>query len=236
MIKVKWLKITDSTNNFFKEAKEILKNSNFSAFVVVADEQTAGRGRCGRSWISSKGGLWFTFYKEVDTAKDALKLHFAASISVYEVICTLFSIVPLLKWPNDVFFHNRKLCGILTEFKQKIVAVGIGININNMVNLQTPSLYKPISLSEIIGKKVNFQTFSRLFGDIVKKLNSFSSLSMEEIIRLWKSKNTVIGKRIRVHSCNIEGIVKDILSDGSLVVETNEGVEKVIQTGDVIIV
>ncbi|RJS76283.1 biotin--[acetyl-CoA-carboxylase] ligase, partial [Candidatus Bathyarchaeota archaeon] len=101
-----------------------------------AEEQSAGKGRLGRTWISPRGGLYFSIIlKPKIRVSDAVKLVFVASLAVAETIRDLYGLNTETKWPNDVLVDGKKVCGILAETSSigerlKFVVLGIGINAN----------------------------------------------------------------------------------------------------------
>lgn len=137
---VVYLKTVDSTNRYGRQL-------DAGGVLVVAEEQTGGRGRLGRSWLSPAGeGLWFSLVlkPEMDPSQASLVTQVAAS-AVWEGIRDITGIEAQIKWPNDILIRGRKVCGILTEMNAELGAmerliVGIGINVN------TPSL--PESLEQ----------------------------------------------------------------------------------------
>lgn len=114
------------------KAKEFSKKG-LSNVVITADVQTEGRGRFKRKWHSSKGGLWMSILLKPKSAENMQYLTFVAAISVVKVIKKMTGIDAKIKWPNDVHYKGKKLCGILTEGifgKESYAVVGIGLNVN----------------------------------------------------------------------------------------------------------
>ena len=114
------------------KAKEFSKR-RLSNLVIIADNQTKGRGRFKRKWYSGKGGLWMSILLKPKNVKNLQYLTFAAAISVVKSIENMSNLKTNIKWPNDVHYKGKKLCGILTEGvfgKENFVIVGIGLNVN----------------------------------------------------------------------------------------------------------
>lgn len=142
----------DSTNEFLKR--------NYKSFhdgaIVVAIKQTAGKGRMGRSWYSPEGGLW---YSVLFKPKIHINLHVYTkifSIAIVEVLRKL-KIKAYIKWPNDIYYNGKKLCGILSEavsVNDRVVAiiVGIGLNVNNDIPEELKNV--AVSIKDILRKKV----------------------------------------------------------------------------------
>ncbi len=125
----------DSTND---EAKRLLSKGKRNAFLIVANEQTAGRGRQGKSFYSpANTGIYMTLVLHPMLApKSALRATVAASVAVCDAVESLTKKEPMIKWVNDVYVDGKKICGILTEaitdFETQVVStviIGIGINI-----------------------------------------------------------------------------------------------------------
>ena len=114
------------------KAKEFSKNG-ISNIVIIADIQTKGRGRFKRKWHSSKNGLWMSILLKPKNAGKIQYLTFIASITVVKAIEKICELKTNIKWPNDIHYKKKKLCGILTEGifgKENYAVVGIGLNVN----------------------------------------------------------------------------------------------------------
>jgi BirA family transcriptional regulator, biotin operon repressor / biotin---[acetyl-CoA-carboxylase] ligase len=103
--------------------------------VVVAEKQTCARGRFNRSWLSPRGGLWFSLIFRSPVKEDRIPvLTLIAAFSIADVLKKKYGIYTNIKWPNDLYYRDRKLGGILSESKkaggQQMVVMGIGINID----------------------------------------------------------------------------------------------------------
>ena len=110
-------------------AHELIANGAASArAVIVADSQTAGRGRYRRTWVSQKGNLYASFIHK--TAARDPRLSYCIAVSVAETLLS-FGITPQIKWPNDVLVDGKKISGILIEYVKDFVIIGIGINIKS---------------------------------------------------------------------------------------------------------
>src|SRR3989344_6751761 len=101
--------------NSTQEKSKKLSNEGKSNVVIIADTQTAGRGRFKRKWHSAKGGLWMSILLKTENIENMQYLTFAAAVAVVKSIKKITDLNTNIKWPNDVHYKNRKLCGILTE-------------------------------------------------------------------------------------------------------------------------
>ena len=116
------------------KAREFSKK-DLSNVVIVADKQTKARGRFKRKWYSAKGGLWLSILLKPKNIKNMQYLTFSAAISVTKAIKKISNLNTNIKWPNDVHYKGKKLCGILTEGifgKNNYVIIGIGLNVNQV--------------------------------------------------------------------------------------------------------
>src|SRR5258708_1430366 len=128
--KVYWFESIGST---MTEAARLAAEGCASGTVAGADEQTAGQGRLGRTWISERDrGLYFTIILRLDLKQNALPVvTLAMGLAVAEAITAVSGIVCDLRWPNDVLIGERKTAGILVQLEHGAILAGIGVNINN---------------------------------------------------------------------------------------------------------
>ena len=222
MFKVHSFKSLDSTNN---KAKSYPINS-----VIVSEEQTKGKGRFKRDWSSSKGGIYLSIVLENASPQ---YLTFIAAISVKKAIEKSYKIKTKIKWPNDLIFEKKKVCGILTEIKNNKVIVGIGINTNNKI--PKPLKEKAISLKDINRKQIDNKKIIKLILNYFKKYyNELKDKNYNKIINDWK-KNSFIGCKIEVKTLNktYEGTAYNIDKDCFLVLKDKKGKKITIREGDV---
>lgn len=204
--------------------------------VVVALEQNAGKGRGGKPWHSPRGGLWFSLLlRPRIPMRELYLLTLLFGVAVIRSIKGL-GLEPQLKWPNDILLQGRKLCGILLETsgepdRADFVVVGIGINAN-FAAASLPEAMRPdsISLLDVLGKKVDR---AALMGAVLRESEllyaTASSAGFSSIIDEWKANSCTIGREVVISSFGrgIRGIATDMSPDGSLVVTTRDGTEKV---------
>lgn len=230
--KIVYLPETDSTNNLAKQNSALDDGT-----VFIADNQTAGKGRLGRSWTSCKGGgIWLSILlKPMLMPEDVSKITLAAGLAV----CRAIGCGAMIKYPNDIVIGTKKVCGILTEMSAEInrvnyVICGIGINVN-IPEFKGELSQKATSLLEVTGN-----TFIR--SDIIKKLLyefeiiycDFLNNGLSSIIDEYKKYCINIGREIHAvyKNTNITGICTDIKENGSIVINTgNDTVE--INSGEV---
>ena len=143
-----------STNN---TAIRIIKESNYTSGMVIAETQTKGRGQYGRKWISSKGNLFVTFFNELN--KKNLSINSITKINchlVKKLLSKFTSKKILFKKPNDLLIDKKKISGILQEIilikKKKFLITGIGINI---IKNPTKKNYPATNLQEVSKKSIS---------------------------------------------------------------------------------
>ena len=113
------------------------RNSHYNGLVILSDEQTSGKGRAERKWVSNIGGLWFSIMliKPNIPASDTNLIQMLSATSVCETINALTNLKAKIKWPNDILINSKKVAGILLDVgikdsKIDYVVIGIGINVN----------------------------------------------------------------------------------------------------------
>ncbi|NSW89726.1 MAG: biotin--[acetyl-CoA-carboxylase] ligase [Firmicutes bacterium] len=244
---VYYLKSVDSTNNY---AKQIASGGCQDGTVVVADMQTAGKGRLGKSWDSpDKKGIWMSIVLKplIEPSKVQI-ITLAASVAVVSGIMHTVGVRGGIKWPNDIILEGKKVCGILTEMnseqdKVNYVIVGIGVNVNQDVgDFQEGLRGKAISLKsyrEIAGmpdtQLKRRDIIKGILVEMEKVYNLIKKGETREIINKWREFSIVLGKEIRVISGNNEytGRVEDITDDGKLVIKAADGAIHKLVSGEV---
>jgi len=227
MIKdVIYLKTVDSTNRFARqqEAGELL---------IVAEEQTQGRGRLGRTWSSpAEEGLWFTLVlrPEMDPSQAALITQIAAS-AVWQGIHEVTGITAAIKWPNDIQIGPRKVCGILTEMNAELGAierlmVGIGINVNTTEmpeELRATATSLRMETGRSWSRKALLLAVLRAFEN--DYLNFIRQGDLSSVISTCREYSSLIGKPIRILHGTREEFAEalDISDTGALIVRKESG-------------
>lgn len=240
--KIIYLESVESTNSY---AKKIAENSFVEGTVVFAEEQSSGRGRLGRYWVSPKGkGIWMSLLLKPEVLPaDAPKLTIVAAQAVVNALFLNCGLSVQIKWPNDIVAGRRKLCGILTEMSAeedeiRYVVVGIGINANlEAEDLGTELSDTATSVSIEKGGRISRKAlsaavlteFERLYMEFVKEGSIGSFLDD------YKSKSAVLGKEIRVIGKReeITGTAVDITGEGQLVVRLEDGSLREVLSGEV---
>ena len=196
---VEWLETIDSTNNEAKRRSGALDNLS----VLAAVEQTAGRGRGSHSWISTPGeNLTFTVVLRFGPggiaplpASEAVRITHFCTLAVCDFL-EGEGLKPRIKWPNDVWVEDRKICGILIEnsFAEGLVAeaiVGIGLNLNQKEF--DPALPNPVSLQQLTGRNYYpAATLDRLYNEICRRADELSGADGRSALELEFSKRMFV--------------------------------------------
>lgn len=232
---IKYFQSIDSTN---KRAKELASDLE-EGTVLISEEQTGGRGRLGRDWISPKNkGIWMSIVlkPEIDLTKTS-RLTLVGAAAVLKALEKI-NINAQVKWPNDILINGKKVCGILTEISGEVnmldyIIMGIGVNVNlDESDIPKDLKDKASSIKIEEGKEIDRR---RLAGSI---LNEFEKLyidfkedgDIEAIVELLKDNSILTGKRVRIINGDKtrNGIVRDLNRMGELVVEFEDGIENII--------
>jgi len=221
-------RVLPSTNAYAKAQGEA---GEPEGLVVLADAQTAGVGRMGRTWYSPPGGLYLSVLLRPTTLtpEETPLLSLMAGIAVAQVLRQAHGLQATLKWPNDVILGGRKVAGILAE--QSLIAdqveyaiLGIGINANTQLEDLPPDLRPTATtLREALGRPVELP---RLFGYLAGQLELWylrlRDKGYRAIIPHWRRLCPHLGKQIAVTlpEGTITGLAEDVAPDGALVLRT----------------
>ncbi|MDR4888689.1 biotin--[acetyl-CoA-carboxylase] ligase [Fredinandcohnia sp. QZ13] len=212
--------------------------------LVVAEEQTTGRGRLDRAWYSPKHtGVWMSMILRPQIPpSQAPQLTLLAAVGVVQAIQEVTGLEPDIKWPNDILIHQKKIVGILTELQAETdrinsVIIGIGINVNQELS-QFPENLHTIASSLAIekGDKIDRAKLIQVILLKIEKLyNEFLQHGFKVVKLLWESYATSIGKQIiaRTISGSIEGKAIGINEEGVLLLEDAEGKVHHIYSADI---
>ncbi|MFV0379418.1 MAG: biotin--[acetyl-CoA-carboxylase] ligase [Anaerorhabdus sp.] len=239
-VTIEYLESVDSTNNY---AKEIVKDSDISNHIVISDQQTMGKGRNGRSFYSpSKNGIYMSFILRPQlTLLDTQLLTIAAAVAVVESIKELYEVDTDIKWLNDIYYQNKKLCGILTEGEiilesnsYRYVIVGIGLNVFNDQNLpkELQNIYS--SLDTIFKGKIDRNI---LVATIINNFYELYNNLLENktfILEKYRNSSIVLDKYITINNdLNKKYLVIDIDDYGHLIVKDESDEIITLNSGDV---
>ncbi len=226
---LRFLDTIDSTNT---SAAKLAREGAAEGTIVIADAQTGGRGRLGRSWISPPGvNLYLSvILRPRKPPSAAPQLSLLASVAVSEAIARQTQLVPSIKWPNDVLVSGKKVCGILTEMQAngsqlRSVIVGIGVNINAPLASFPEELQDTASsLFLMRGEPIDRAAFTvRLLTHLEKLYVLWLEEGFPAVGAAWEGyASELLGKPITVTAPEgrISGTVRGIDRDGALLVES----------------
>lgn len=207
-----------STND---AAKEIASQGLKEPLCVIADSQTAGRGRLGRSFYSPAGrGLFLTLAIPFEASEEMLLFTRAAAVATRRAIDRVCDLDVGIKWVNDIIYKGKKAGGILSESYGDVVIVGVGIN---CFGNSFPSEIEDIAISLSPSQEAVFDR-NRLASEIIYEILTMSEdLREEKIIREYEEASTVMGKRVQLMQKGltkaIEGVVTGFSEDGGIVLD-----------------
>jgi BirA family transcriptional regulator, biotin operon repressor / biotin---[acetyl-CoA-carboxylase] ligase len=209
---------------------------------VVADEQTAGRGRLQRAWSSPKGaGLYFSTLLRPKIALDRWPLiTFVAALATGDALLEASHVETDIKWPNDLLANERKICGILAEAIEtptgRAVVLGIGINLTDQA-FPSDLIDVATSVANESGRPADREA---ILSALLRALARWYSLlqepdGAEKIVATWSSRSSfATGKLVQVTNGDevLRGHTRGIENDGALRLETAQGIQ-LIRAGDV---
>lgn len=207
--------------------------------VVMAEEQTAGRGRLSRRWLATPGSSLLLSVVLRPPLEKLTALNMVAALAVVRAIQQVTGLAASIKWPNDVLIDGNKVCGILVESdiaKEVVnwVIVGIGLNVNLDVST-LPGLEAPAtSLSAALGCQVSrtelLHTLLQQFDELYRAL-----LQGQPVRQQWLERLNTLGKEVTVRLGNSveQGVAESVDEQGSLLLRRTDGSLTVIVAGDV---
>ncbi len=230
-----------STNTL---AKELLKSESDGA-MLLAEKQTAGRGRMGRSFFSPDGsGIYMSIgLKPKIEAEKSVLITVAAAVAVSRVLDLLFNADTEIKWVNDIYYKGKKVCGILTEavFENesgKILNAVLGIGIN--VSMPKEGFPEDIKDKAGVIGLVDKVSRNRIAAEVANQFDIlYKDLEKAEFLEEYRKKSCLIGKKVIVmpiHNEQYYATVIDINDKAQLEVRTDDGRVLVLSGGEVSIV
>ena len=230
----------DAVTSTMEIAKKLAREGAAEGATIIANKQTAGRGRLDRTWLSPDENIAMSIVLR-PSLKDLPKLIMVASVAVLRAIKEVTGIKPQIKWPNDVMIKGKKVCGILIENEVKgervsFSVVGIGINVNlNPSDIPEISTMAT-SLSQELGREV---PRAELTCAVLSKLEELylQAQSSTSVYREWQESMETLGKLVRVQfGTSIEqGKAEAVTEAGNLILRHSDGHISEILAGDVTI-
>ena len=234
----------DSTQN---QALKMADNPSNNGAVIVAAQQTGGRGRSGRKWISPKGGIWFSVILQPKFDISIITLFpIASALALSNAIEKTFKISPELKWPNDLTIKGKKIAGMLVDVSLESnrienMVLGVGINFNVDVKQiektlkDTPNFYGIESLNQQKKNVKPVQLVQTFLVELEKIYELLNAKHTKKIILEWTKRSSTIGKNVELETIDgkIKGKAIKIDDDGALIISDNGKTNKII-SGDII--
>ena len=231
-----YLESTGSTQDVARAAAE---DGAQAGTAVLAEEQTTGRGRFGRVWVSPAGkNLYITLIMRPPLPR-LRSLSIVAPLAVALAIEDMTELEPRIKWPNDVLVNGRKLAGILIESEianrsVNYALVGIGINVNLDVEAQPEIADIATSLKRELGHETSRE---EMLAALLNRLEDLYEKAAEgtQVLDAWRSRLETLGREVRATSGGQleDGLAEDVDSEGNLILLRRDGSRVAIDAGEV---
>ncbi len=222
----------DSTN---AEARRLAEQGERGPLWLWADEQTGGRGRMGRSWVSEPGNLYATFLFSLSAGPEvAAQVSFVAALAVHDMVQALRpELAPRIKWPNDVLLGGAKFCGVLPEVvgaNPLRIAIGCGVNVAHAPQ-GTP--YPVTCLSPSLSVESVLQALDASLSERLKIWNE--GRGFPEIRKAWAERALGLGGQVwaLANGADITGRFTGLAADGALILVDDAGRAHHVHSGEV---
>ncbi len=223
--------IIDSTNQYLLERVDSLQSGS----VCIAEYQGKGRGRRGREWVSPFGSnLYMSMFWRLDAGMAAaMGLSLVVGVAVVEALQEVGIEGVKLKWPNDLYYQDKKLAGILVEMSGQAGAAAnlvIGMGMNLMMPAQTPGITQPWTSVEEILQGRSFdrnQLAVALVNALHQVLSDYELHGMNHFVERWNPLDNFLGRKVKLlmGEREIVGIERGINEQGAVLLETEQGIE-----------
>ena len=231
-----YLPSVDSTN---RRARQLAAEGAPHGTLVIADEQTAGRGRRGRGWISPAGeGVFMSLILRPQShPSEVARLSMQTALAVALAIAQTTGLDARIKWPNDIVCGGRKVCGMLLEMNADEQAVhdvvaGIGINVHQ--TQFAPEIEKTASSLDLLsGQRVCRAALVRAFLEAFERAEALAAQGA--LMDAYRARSATLGKRVQViaPAGSFTGTALEVTDSGSLIVEDEEGQRREVLAADV---
>jgi len=223
----------ESTNIIAKEKALHITEVIDEGTIIIAERQSAGKGRLGREWFSPDGGIWLSIilYPQLSPSYIS-RITLMTAVAVVKAIKICTQIKSQIKWPNDILINEKKVCGILTEMSAELdminwVVVGVGINVN-IDHRKFPGDIQEntISLKEALSKEVLRVKLAQVFlQEFEKYYEILKRREFSSILKEWKLYSHTLGRKIRVDIGEriVTGEAVNINEEGALILKKEDG-------------
>ncbi|MCX6345590.1 MAG: biotin--[acetyl-CoA-carboxylase] ligase [Armatimonadetes bacterium] len=232
---IEYVGVVSSTNDI---ALQMARDGACEGTVVIADAQSAGRGRRGRLWLDEPGQsiLMSIILRPEMPASELYGLSFAASLAVARFLGSDCHLSAQLRWPNDIYIGDRKIGGILVEMSGGTAIVGIGINVNQRAfHDELKDMATSVMLET--GQSSNVRMLAQSLADaVMKAYNEFINAGFQAILSEWRKYMWGIGSLVQIDSeaLTLKGVIQGVEASGALLVCNSDGVVHSIHAVDTI--
>lgn len=217
------------------DAKIGLEKGNSAPAIYLAPNQEAARGRFGRAFFAQAGGIYMTLHLTPQASFSQVKPYTVlVAAAIVTAINNLTGLQPQIKWVNDIYLHNKKMAGILTEAissieNQTVTDMMIGIGLNFHLD------HFPKELENKAGnlfQEVPSITRNELIAEIWRVFFTYTD---DQLVAIYKENSLVLGKQVSFMENQLayEGIATAITDKGELFVRLNSGQEKILSSGEI---
>jgi len=201
--------------------------------IIIAERQSAGKGRLGRRWFSPLGGIWLSIILYPQLSPSYIpRITLMTAVAIVKAIERCAQIKAQIKWPNDILINEKKVCGILTEMSAELdminwVVVGIGINVN-VDHREFPEdiQEKIISLQEFLGKEISRVRLAQiLLEEFEKYYERLKRREFSSILKEWKLYSHTLGRKIKINMGEkvVSGEAINVNEEGALILKKEDG-------------
>jgi len=232
-----------STTSTMDDARRGADQGGGCGTAYVAGEQTAGRGRQGRSWISAPStGLYVTYHLCAPDADAGSLFAIAGGLAVADAIRVTAGVETNFKWPNDILLNGRKVCGVLAESRPSHVPgrgvdvfLGVGLNLRNNPNMPPEVASIATSIEEADAPVPAVETLIAAVSDALDVNARLALTEPGAVIGEWRNRLGTLGRHVRLATPGgeIEGDAIDVTSRGELILHLDDGSTRVVAAGDV---
>jgi BirA family biotin operon repressor/biotin-[acetyl-CoA-carboxylase] ligase len=255
---VRWVAETGSTN---VDAMDLARQGEPEGVVVVADHQTAGRGRAGRTWTAAPGAglLCSILLRPPPAVMDLATM--AVGVAAAAAVDAVAGFAPRLKWPNDLVWpgdgsaDDRKLAGILAEAdwpaaakvsagwrppgpgERAVVVVGIGINCHRPPDLPEELVEVAVAIDEVVPGPVDREELLvALLTALGPRYEALCAGERDALLEEWRRRSATLGRRVRADLGvdEVVGTAVDVTDEGHLVVAADDGARRALAVGDIV--
>ena len=231
-----YLPTVDSTNRY---ARQLAAQGAQHGTLVVADEQTAGRGRRGRGWISPAGeGVFMSLIMRPRShPSEVARLSMQTALAVAMAIARETGLPARIKWPNDIVCEGRKVCGMLLEMnadEQTVhdVVAGVGINVHQ-TQFDPEIARTATSLDLLSGRRISRAALVRAFLESFEQAEALAQQGA--LMDAYRERSATLGRRVQVIAAaeRFTGTAMEVTDSGSLIVLNEEGQRREVLAADV---